>query len=237
MAFIVSCGSIEETPPQLIKSIEVWGDGEHISTISYRYDNQNRLIEVDNELIPAGNEHFKDTIIYVGDEIRAISEIENTTYTYKFSNGKPTECYRDMLEKSEHYYYEGDKIKIIRRDNDYTFKWKNGCITEVYGSGWKTTYEYTNIRNTLTIDILSLSSVNLFYPSISEFGSWCKSNFLPSNLTIVTDDIIVKTSYEYIFDDTTGKIIEIKISRDRETTKNGKFQKESSIRTLKITNY
>lgn len=241
MAILVSCGSIEETTPQLIKSIEVSDDGEHISTINYRYDNQNRLIEVDNELIePTGNKHFIDTIIYVGDEIRAISEVANTTYTYKYSNGKPTECYIDMLGKSQHYYYEGDKVNIIRDDNDCTFKWKNGCITECYEEGFfpsKTTYEYTNIRNTLTIDIDILSLVPFFIPSISSFGSWCKSDFLPSKRITATDDRIEKISYEYIFDDTTEKIIEIKISGDKETTKDGKFQKESSIRTLKITYY
>lgn len=240
MAFIVSCGSIEETTPQLIKSIEVLVDGEHINTITYKYDNQNRLIEVDNDL--TNDEHFKDTIIYEGDEIRVISEAANTTFTYKFSNGKPTECYIDMFEKSQHYYYEGDKINIIRDDiigddHDCTFKWKNGCITEGYELGLKTTYEYTNIRNTLTIDIDILSLVPFFIPSISSFGSWCKSDFLPSKRTTATDDRIEKISYEYIFDDTTGKVIEIKISGDKETTKDGKFQKESSIRTLKITYY
>lgn len=244
MAILVSCGSIEETTPKLIKSIEVLVDGEHINTITYKYDNQNRLIEVDNAL---DNKHFKDSIIYLDDEIWVISEAANTTYTYKYSNGKPTECCIDQLKLCTHYYYEGDKISSSKDDYDcITYKWEKGCITEMYQEKFyphKATFEYTDIQNSFTIGIepLLLFSITSYNPGLSSFGSWSTSELLPSKSTITIDDYLNKTimnsTYEYIFDSTIGTITEIKISENKETKKDGKFQKESSTKTLKITYY
>ena len=117
MAFLASCGGskesktveqqvestdsvVEETVFVVtpLKSIEVLYNGKHSNTLNLKYDNQNRLIETIDEFSRSNKITYSDT------EVKIINEDLNPdgtyslvkTFTYKYSDGKPTECNLEM---------------------------------------------------------------------------------------------------------------------------------------------
>ena len=175
----------------LVKSIEKIYDGESAGTIYFKYDDQNRLVSQKDE-------YDEYSVTYTDNEIKVATE--NSTTTYKYSDGKLTTGCIDMGKLGKiniKYYYEGDKIRSMSRDfgttpdpyytgEDLIYTWKDNCMTEfavVYNTNdmeepqSTTEFEYTDIKNPFTIDVFTI-----FYsaPSVSSFGKDLASEYLPS---------------------------------------------------------
>lgn len=238
----------EQTLP-LIKSIEKIYDGESAGTITFKYDDKGRLINQKDE-------YDEYSVTYSDNEIKVVTE--NSTITYKYSNGKLTTGCIDNGEQGKiniKYNYEGEKLSWITRDfgqladpyytgEDIIYKWKDGCMTEysvVYNTNdmeepqSTTELEYTDIKNPFTIDVLTI-----YYsrPDISSFGKDLTSEFLPSksHFSGIVDgwETEQNTTYEYKIDDATGRITEITIKDENETDYDGEIEKETIVCTLKL---
>lgn len=233
----------------LVKSIEKIYDGESAGTIYFKYDDQNRLVSQKDE-------YDEYLVTYTDNEIKVATE--NSTTTYKYSNGKLTTGCIDNGEQGKiniKYNYEGEKLSWITRDfgpnadpyytsEDIIYKWKDNCMTEytvVYNTNdmeepqSTTEIEYTDIKNPFTIDVFTI-----FYsaPGISSFGKDLASEYLPSKSHFSgivdgweTEEI---TTFEYKIDDATGRITEIKINVENETNYDGEIEKDNSIQILKL---
>jgi len=236
---------VTDEPQELVvKSIEVLIYGEHSQTITLRYDDKNRLVEVVNEDAEAGS------IIYTGNEVKLVEDFSTTTY--KYSGGKPTEGCIDMGEYGKiniKYTFDGDKISRIRRDfvsegggDLVTYVWNKDCIikeTRVYDDmeiPLETTFEYTKIRNPFTIDVLSIINSS---PGVSSFGKGFVSEFLPSKSVYngLTDgyiETVTTTTYEYVVDQATGKISAINIDVKEEMNDGGIIDVSTNSITVKL---
>ena len=241
--------TVEEQSVPLIKSIEKIYDGESAGIITFKYDDQNRLINQKDE-------YDEYSVTYTDNEIKVVTE--NATITYKYSNGKLTTGCIDNGEQGKiniKYNYEGEKLSWITRDfgqladpyytgEDIIYKWKDGCITEysiVYNTAdmeepqSTTEIEYTDIKNPFTIDVFTI-----YYsrPDISSFGKDLTSEFLPSksHFSGIVDgwETEENTTYEYKIDDATGRITEITITTDNETDYDDEIEKETTVCILKL---
>ncbi len=233
----------------LVKSIEKIYDGESAGTIYFKYDDQNRLVNQKDE-------YDEYSVTYSDNEIKVATE--NSTTTYKYSNGKLTTGCIDNGEQGKiniKYNYEGDKVSWITRDfgqladpyykgEDIIYKWKNNCMTEytvVYNTNdmeepqSTTEFEYTDIKNPFTIDVFTI-----FYsaPGVSSFGKDLASEYLPSksHFSGLVDgwETEETTTFEYKIDDATGRITEIKINVENETNYDGEIEKDNSCQILKL---
>lgn len=272
MAFLASCGGSKEsktveqqvettdsvvdetvfvvTP---VKSIEVLYNGKHSNTLNLKYDDQNRLIETIDEFSRSNKITYSDT------EVKIINEDLNPdgtyslvkTFTYKYSDGKPTECNLEMGQSgrvNKKYSFDGDKISGIENVfngevSKYAYKWDNGCMTEQIinyhadNNPQKTTFEYTDMRNPFNVDIISFVTPEI---DILAFDKGCISDFLPSKsvFTWTSNDNIKetqRTAFEYNIDDATGKITSININRTVITDELGTINEETTIITLNLT--
>lgn len=241
--------TVEEQTLPLIKSIEKIYDGESVGVINFKYDDQNRLVSQKDE-------YDEYSVTYSDNEIKVATE--NSTTTYKYSNGKLTTGCIDNGEQGKiniKYNYEGDKVSWITRDFGpnadpyYTdmniiYKWKDNCMTEfavVYNTNdmeepqSTTEFEYTDIKNPFTIDVLTI-----FYsaPAVSSFGKDLASEYLPSksHFSGIVDgwETEETTTFEYKTDDATGRITEIKINVENETNYDGEIEKDNSCQILKL---
>ena len=239
----------EEQSIPLIKSIEKIYDGESAGVITFKYDDKGRLINQKDE-------YDEYSVTYTDNEIKVVTE--NSTITYKYSDGKLTTGCIDNGEQGKiniKYTYEGEKLSWMTRDfgsladpyytsEDIVYKWKDGCMTEyaiVYNTNdmeepqSTTEIEYTDIKNPFTIDVLTL-----YYsrPDISSFGKDLTSEFLPSksHFSGLVDgwETESNTTYEYKIDDATGRITEITIKDETETNYDGEIEKDSTICILKL---
>ena len=238
----------EQSVP-LIKSMEKIYDGESIGTITFKYDDQNRLINQKDEY----DEYF---VTYKDNEIKVAHE--NTTTTYKYSNGKLTTGCIDMGQEGKiniKYTYEGEKLSWLTSDFGpngdprYTdmniiYKWKDGCMTE-YTIVYNTTdieepqstteYEYTDIKNPFTIDVFTIDYSG---PAISSLGKDLTSEYLPSksHFSGIIDgwETEQNTTYEYKIDDATGRITEITMTTESETDYDGEIEKETNTCIFKL---
>ncbi|MBO7651961.1 MAG: hypothetical protein J6S84_04505 [Bacteroidales bacterium] len=239
----------EEQSVPLIKSIEKIYDGESVGSVYFKYDDQNRLINQKDE-------YDEYSVSYTDNEIKVVTE--NSTITYKYSNGKLATGCIDNGEQGKiniKYNYEGEKLSWITRDfgqladpyytgEDIIYKWKDGCMTEysvVYNTNdmeelqSTTELEYTDIKNPFTIDVLTI-----YYsrPDISSFGKDLTSEYLPSksHFSGIVDgwETEQNTTYEYKIDDATGRITEITIKDENETDYDGEIEKETTVCTLKL---
>jgi len=233
----------------LIKSMDVSYDGDKPNTITFKYDDQNRLINQKDE-------YDEYTVSYATDEIKV--KEESATTTYKYSDGKLTTGCIDMGKEGKiniKYNYEGDKVSWITRDfgpnadpyytsEDIIYKWENNCMTEytvVYNTNdmeepqSTTEFEYTDIKNPFTIDVFTI-----FYsaPAVSSFGKDLASEYLPSksHFSGIVDgwETEETTTFEYKIDDATGRITEIKINVENETNYDGEIEKDNSVQILKL---
>lgn len=238
----------EQTIP-LIKSIEKIYDGESAGVITFMYDDKGRLINQKDE-------YDEYSVTYTDNEIKVAHE--NTTTTYKYSDGKLTTSCIDMGEPGKintKYTYEGEKLSWLTRDfgpngdpyytsEDIIYKWENNCMTEytvVYNTNdmeepqSTTEFEYTDIKNPFTIDVFTI-----FYsaPGVSSFGTDLASEYLPSksHFSGIVDgwETEETTTFEYKIDDATGRITEIKINVENETNYDGEIEKDNSIQILKL---
>ena len=239
----------EEQSLPLIKSIEKIYDGESAGTITFKYDDKGRLINQKDE-------YDEYSVTYTDNEIKVAHE--NTTTTYKYSDGKLTTSCIDMGDPGKintKYTYEGEKLSWLTRDFGpngdpyYTdmniiYKWKDGCMTEysiVYNTAdmeepqSTTEFEYTDIKNPFTIDVFTI-----YYsgPDVTSLGNDLTSEFLPSksHFSGIVDgwETEENTTYEYKIDDATGRITEITITTDNETDYDGEIEKETIVCTLKL---
>ena len=233
----------------LVKSIEKIYDGESAGTIYFKYDDQNRLINQKDE-------YDEYTVSYATDEIKV--KEESATTTYKYSDGKLTTGCIDMGKEGKiniKYNYEGDKVSWITRDfgpnadpyytsEDIIYKWENNCMTEytvVYNTDdmeepqSTTEFEYTDIKNPFTIDVLTNYYAE---PGISSFGKDLASEYLPSksHFSGIVDgwETEETTTFEYKIDDATGRITEIKINVENETNYDGEIEKDNTCQILKL---
>ncbi|MBO7480715.1 MAG: hypothetical protein J6T63_01250 [Bacteroidales bacterium] len=233
----------------LIKSMDVSYNGDKPNTVTFKYDDKNRLVE-------SKGEYDKYTISYSADEIKVIEEYATTTY--KYSDGKLATGCIDMGKEGKiniKYNYEGDKISWITRDfgpnadpyytsEDIIYTWKNNCMTEfavVYNTNdmeepqSTTEFEYTDIKNPFTIDVFTI-----FYsaPGVSSFGKDLTSEYLPSksHFSGLVDSWETEetTTFEYKIDDATGRITEIKINVENETNYDGEIEKDNSFQIIKL---
>ena len=240
----------EEQSVSLIKSIEKIYDGESAGVITFKYDDQNRLINQKDE-------YDEYSVTYTDNEIKVVTE--NATITYKYSDGKLTTGCIDNGEQGKiniKYTYEGEKLSWMTRDfgsladpyytgENIIYKWKDGCMTEyaiVYNTNdmeepqSTTEIEYTDIKNPFTIDVLTI-----YYsrPDISSFGKDMTSEYLPSksHFSGLVDgwETEQNTTYEYKIDDATGRITEITIKDETETDYDGEIEKDTTSVTLKLT--
>ena len=238
----------EQSVP-LIKSMEKIYDGEAAGTITFKYDDQNRLINQKDE-------YDEYSVTYTDNEIKVVTE--NSTTTYKYSDGKLTTGCIDMGKEGKiniKYTYEGEKISWLNRDfglnadpyytsEDIIYKWKDGCLTEytiVYNTDdmeepqSTTEIEYTDIKNPFTIDVFTI-----FYsgPGVSSIGKDLSSEYLPSKEhfsgTVDGWETEQTTTFEYKTDDATGRITEIKINVECETNYDGEIEKDNSSQILKL---
>lgn len=272
MAFLASCGGSKEsktveqqvettdsvvdetvfviTP---VKSIEVLYNGKHSNTLNLKYDDQNRLIETIDEFSRNNKITYSDT------EVKIINEDLNPdgtyslvkTFTYKYSDGKPTECNLEMGQSgrvNKKYSFDGDKISGIENVfngevSKYAYKWDNGCMTEQIinyhadNNPQETTFEYTDMRNPFNVDIISFVTPEI---DILAFDKGCISDFLPSKsvFTWTSNDNIKetqRTAFEYNIDDATGKITSININRTVITDNFGTIEEENTTITLNLT--
>ncbi|MBR3799994.1 MAG: hypothetical protein IKK36_13910 [Bacteroidales bacterium] len=233
----------------LVKSIEKIYDGESAGTIYFKYDDQNRLASQKDE-------YDEYSVTYTDNEIKVATE--NSTTTYKYSNGKLTTGCIDNGELGKiniKYNYEGEKLSWMTRDfgqladpyytgEDIIYKWKDGCMTEysiVYNTDdmeepqSTTEFEYTDIKNPFTIDVLTNYYAE---PGISSFGKDLASEYLPSksHFSGLVDgwETEETTTFEYKTDDATGRITEIKINVETETNYDGEIEKDNTIQILKL---
>ena len=233
----------------LVKSIEKIYDGEYAGTIYFKYDDQNRLVSQKDE-------YDEYSVTYSDNEIKVATE--NSTTTYKYSNGKLTTGCIDMGKEGKiniKYNYEGDKVSWITRDfgpnadpyytsENIIYKWENNCMTEytvVYNTNdmeepqSTTEFEYTDIKNPFTIDVFTNYYAE---PGISSFGKDLTSEYLPSksHFSGIVDgwETEQNTTYEYKIDDATGRITEITIKDENETDYDGEIEKETTVCTLKL---
>lgn len=233
----------------LVKSIEKIYDGESAGTIYFKYDDQNRLVSQKDE-------YDEYLVTYSDNEIKVTTE--NSTTTYKYSNGKLTTGCIDNGEQGKiniKYNYEGEKLSWMTRDfgqladpyykgEDIIYKWKDGCMTEysiVYNTDdmeepqSTTEFEYTDIKNPFTIDVFTI-----FYsaPGVSSFGKDLASEYLPSksHFSGIVDgwETEETTTFEYKIDDATGRITEIKINVENETNYDGEIEKDNTCQILKL---
>jgi len=232
-----------------IKSIDVFLGGEKTNTITFKYDDKDRLVE-------SKGEYDVYTISYSADEIKVAAE--SSTTTYKYSNGKLTTGCIDMGKQGKinmKYTYEGDKISWLTREfdpnpdpyytsQDFIYKWKDNCMSEftiVYNTEdmeepqSTTEFEYTNIKNPFTIDVFTI-----FYsePGVSSFGKDLASEYLPSksHFSGIVDgwETEETDTFEYKTDDATGRITEIIIHVENVTNYDGEVETDNSIQTIKL---
>lgn len=244
VAFFASCGgskenktedlqveatdSIVEEPAEVLffpSKIDTYiSDDVHTGAFTLKYDDQNRLVEL------LEGKDLKASITYGDNEI---TQIENDVpYIYKYTDGKVSECRISHGEDEVivNYVFDGENIKEESRTSCNSkavcttkYKWDNNCVAEKMQtnsyngkdvSSEETTYVRSDIRNSFTIDVMSIISEWVDAASLCDGFS---SEFLPSEETSVsiaysTDNRSeVHKVYEYTLDDQ-GRIVEIKIN-------------------------
>ena len=141
---IVACstdgGEILENPTNqrmLYRMSIIQNDSDGTHTLTFQYDNQNRIIGfTDIFYEDSGTDYCSTSITYNSDgSIKLITNYNGSSYEYKAltnSNGSIASVYD--IDEDETYYYEYDsngRITSAMVDDNYElYEWKNGNMVK-----------------------------------------------------------------------------------------------------------
>ncbi len=236
-----------ETAP-LVSKIELLDNEGEGNSVTLKYDNENRLVEMipDKADVSTKISYDKDKITVIADYI---------TETYEFAGNTITDTYEidgEIITKTVFKLNNGQVQESTMELTDagsehITYKWDSNCLKEKIATGddngdkneSTTKYTYSNVRNLFGIDVLAIIKIfALNLPEIGSIADGFQSEFLPDEITwdglengYIPTKYIYK--YEYVFDK--ESITEIHISCTSITSEDdGEEYTQNSKQTIKL---
>lgn len=198
-------------PNKITKIVGHWTeDGKHDDgdTYYFIYDSEGRVQYVIEESTQPSEYDKRRTISYTYTATSITSANHNYTLSdgliisYEHSDGKYSDNYSYIytdgyLTNVTTGGYETDDLEIIDRTFKYTYN--NGLITTSEDNvGSKYTYEYTNVKNNLNIDVFAMiDEAGYTTEWLSPFFGK-RNKYLPSKMTEVCTHEPDDGTYEYI---------------------------------------
>lgn len=199
--------NFEILPKKITKIVGHWtedGVEDKGHTRYFIYDSEGRVQYVIEESTQPSeySERTTDTYAYTNNMITITNKYGQTKFTlqsglvssYFFDKHTYTFNYIDGFCKSTSSQYKNESDLYTE---EYTIT--DGIFTECIGSSGKCTYEYTNVKNNLNIELFAETLdpyTNAGFYLGQYFGK--RNKYLPSKITEVCTDEYDKGTYEYV---------------------------------------